>query len=232
MKNKKKKPSVGIVDYTKAAYLGIRRMLFTKEIGPGQKFTYRDLAEKLEMSPTPVVQALKLFEFQGLVRHEPNRGYYTEPLDVQEAQELYELREIIEVSLIPETVRKLDDDGLQSLQATLQAALNASREQYLNDRLIKDIEYHMTLASLSGKPTHLRMLRHVLDLLSLKYVGNLRAVVDQSVVDTAHREVFEKVAARDVVGAQNALSRHIRNVKERAVEALQLLEKEKEAYYF
>ena len=53
--------------HTRKAYLGIRNMLFHSEIVPGQKISYRDLAERLGMSQTPVIQALKWLEFQQLV---------------------------------------------------------------------------------------------------------------------------------------------------------------------
>ena len=72
-------------------------MMFHKEIASGQKIACRDLANRLGMSPTPVIQALKWLEFQGLVRHEPERGYYTEPFNLEEVEEIYELREVVEV---------------------------------------------------------------------------------------------------------------------------------------
>jgi DNA-binding GntR family transcriptional regulator len=50
-------------DSTWKAYTGIRNMLFHNEIMPGQKIAYRDLAERLGMSQTPVIQALKWLEF-------------------------------------------------------------------------------------------------------------------------------------------------------------------------
>ena len=46
-------------DLAQIAFDGIRRMLFLEEIAPGEKLRYRDLAKRLGMSPTPVVQALK-----------------------------------------------------------------------------------------------------------------------------------------------------------------------------
>ena len=62
--------------HAQKAYAGIRRMLFHNEIVPGQKIGYRDLAERIGMSQTPVIQALKWLEFQGLVRHEPQPGLF------------------------------------------------------------------------------------------------------------------------------------------------------------
>ena len=95
-------------------------MLFHNEIVAGQKIAYRDLAERLGMSQTPVIQALKWLEFQQLVRHEPNRGYYTAPISLQEVGEIYELRELIELSLLPKTLERLDARKIQRLQAAFQ----------------------------------------------------------------------------------------------------------------
>ena len=103
-------------DFTREAYMGIRRMFFLNEIIPGQKISYGDLANRLNMSTTPVIQALKRLEFQGLVRHEPNRGYYTENVSLEEITEIYEFREIIEVALLPKTIEKLTKRGLNRLK--------------------------------------------------------------------------------------------------------------------
>ncbi len=56
-----KKPAKGRPDHTYIAYEGIKKMLFENEILPGQKISYRQLAERLQMSPTPVIQALKSY---------------------------------------------------------------------------------------------------------------------------------------------------------------------------
>ncbi|MCP4721418.1 MAG: GntR family transcriptional regulator, partial [Desulfobacteraceae bacterium] len=106
-------------DFTNEAYMGIRRMFFHNEIIPGQKISYGDLAQRLEMSTTPVIQALKRLEFQGLVRHEPNRGYYTENISLEEITEIYEFREIIEVSLLPKTISSITKKGLNTLKKAL-----------------------------------------------------------------------------------------------------------------
>lgn len=58
------------LDHSHQASKGIRRMLSHKELVPGQKIAYRELAEQLHMSSTPIIQALKWLEIQGFVRHE------------------------------------------------------------------------------------------------------------------------------------------------------------------
>ena len=125
------------------------------------------------MSPTPIIQALKRLEFQGLVRHEPNCGYYTEKTSIEEITEIYDFRKIIEVSLIESTINKINATKLKKLQKALDNHLSAVRDIYLKDRLLRDREFHMTLAELSECNLQINTLRHLFDLLYLKYRGNI-----------------------------------------------------------
>jgi DNA-binding GntR family transcriptional regulator len=219
------KPEAG---HTRKAYQGIRRMLFHNEIVPGQKISYRDLAERLGMSQTPVIQALKWLEFQGLVRHERHRGYYTEPVSIQEVEEIYDFREQIELALLPQTIARLDNAGLKTLEAALEAHLKASREIYLHDRLLKDMEFHLTLASLSGNRVQQQTLRILFDLLYLKYGGNILFSTSLGKADTAHKELFSLIREGDLAGAQAILSHHIQRVKKHVLNGLERLMEEKD----
>ena len=152
MANKKAKETAKeTVDHVEVAYDGIRMMLLKNEILPGRKISYRQLAEKLNMSLTPVIQALKRLEYQGLVRHEPNRGYFTEPMSLQEVQEIYEMREVLEISLLPDVVKNLDEVAIRRLRHLVDAVNSAKAANDLNRRILKDRDFHLTLAKISGK---------------------------------------------------------------------------------
>lgn len=71
------------------------------------------------MSLTPVIHALKWLEFQELVRREPRRGYYAETISLNQIQEIYDLRKVVELSLLSETLKRLDEKTLLHLQAAL-----------------------------------------------------------------------------------------------------------------
>jgi DNA-binding GntR family transcriptional regulator len=219
------KPDAG---HTRKAYQGIRQMLFHNEIVPGQKIAYRDLAERLGMSQTPVIQALKWLEFQGLVRHEHHRGYYTEPISIQEVEEIYDFREQIELALLPRTMKRLDSLAIKKLETALNAHLKASREIYLHDRLLRDMEFHLTLAALSGNRVQHQSLRLLFDLLYLKYGGNILFSTSMDQADTAHKELFNHICENNLEGAKTVLSRHINSVKRHVLGGLERLMKEKD----
>jgi DNA-binding GntR family transcriptional regulator len=219
-------------DHTHAAYMGIRRMLFHKEVVPGQKIAYRDLAKRVGMSPTPVVHALKWLEFQGIVQHVPNRGYYIAPFSLEEVREIYDFRETIEVALLPEAIKRLDEEGIKRLRAALEAHLSATRETYLNERLLKDMEFHLTLASLSQRHIHRQTLRNLFDLLYLKYRGSDLSARPMDTVDYEHKKIFEAVVSQDLQKAQKVLSQHLSEVKNKVLARLERMIKDKETYEF
>jgi DNA-binding GntR family transcriptional regulator len=219
-------------DSSLIAYQGIRRMLYNKELAPGQKIAYRDLAEKLQLSPTPIIQALKWLELQGFVHHEPNRGYSMAPFSIREIEELYELRELIEPSLVPATIQNIDKKGLSELKTALEAHLSAEREFYLKERLFKNREFHMTLASLSGKGTQIRVLQNVFEMLFLKYGGNSLSMSSLISTDQAHQEIYDAVSLRSLERAQTVLKNHITNVKVQVLSSVRKMLAEQEQSVF
>lgn len=228
-------------DLTQSAYASIRKMMFHNEIVPGQKLAYRDLAKRLGMSLTPVSNALKYLEFQGLVRKELNRGYFTEPISKKEVQEIYDFRELIEVSLLGSTIRNIDDKGKQRLREAFDASVDAPHDTYISERVSKDVRFHMTLAELSQDRTQLRTLGHLFDLLYLKYGGDVlfsqymkpddfAAHISSSV--SCHQQIFDAVSAKDLRKAKKALTFHIRTVKEAVLCGLQRMLEDKHTSIF
>ncbi|MCP3944170.1 MAG: GntR family transcriptional regulator [Desulfobacteraceae bacterium] len=214
-------------DFTMEAYSGIRRMFFHNEIIPGQKISYGDLAQRLKMSTTPVIQALKRLEFQGLVRHEPNRGYYTENISLEEITQIYEFRELIEVSLLAKTIFSITKKGRNTLKKALDNHLEAVRDIYLKDRLLKDMEFHLVLAKLSGSQIQINTLKSLFDLLYLKYRGNILFVTPMETVDAEHIQLYEDIDVADLESAQAVLGQHISNVKQHAILSIERMNREK-----
>ncbi len=227
---KTEKPPKQPEDSSQIAYHGIRRMIYTRELVPGQKIAYRDLAEKLHLSPTPIIQALKRLELQSFVSHEPNRGFCMTPFSIKEIEEIYEMRELIEPSLVRSAVQNLNKEGLSVLKQALHAHQAAERELYLKDRLFKNREFHLTLASLSGKETQIRILENLFDILFLKYSNLPRTSL--TATDQEHQEIYDTVAVRSIDRAQSVLKNHVTNVKVQVLTSVRKMLAEQEKAEF
>jgi DNA-binding GntR family transcriptional regulator len=213
MTSRTPKKKSGKMDLAQKAYQGIRQMLFYNEILPGQKIKYQELADKIGVSITPVIHALKWLEFKNIVNHEPNRGYVVDEVSIKEIKEIYDTRLLIEVSLVPEIIKSVNDDSLAQVRLAQKAYLQAVDEENYYRRLMTDMQFHLSLASISQCRIQLKMLQELFDMLLLKYTRNLLllGIMDSSLKE--HAEIFNTLIARDTKGLQNALSMHLENVR-------------------
>jgi DNA-binding GntR family transcriptional regulator len=217
MVEKKHRKKQERMDLDQKAFQGIRQMLFYNEILPGQKIKYQDLADKIGVSITPVIHALKWLEFKNIVNHEPNRGYFVNEVSLKEIKEIYDTRFLLEVSLVPEIIKSLDDKALQRIEASLSAYHSAVNEENYYNRLMTDMNFHLNLASISNCRIQLKMLQELFDMLLLKYTRNLvlLGIMDSSLKE--HDEIFNSVKTRDQDRLRQALSSHLDNVRNQIV---------------
>ena len=90
----------------------------------------------------------------------------------------------------------------------------------------------MTLASLSGKGTQIRILQNVFDMLFLKYGGNYFPMSSLSATDQAHQEIYDAVAIRSLERAQTILKNHLTNVKVQVMSSIKKVLAEQERSEF
>ncbi|MEN8210573.1 MAG: GntR family transcriptional regulator [Thermodesulfobacteriota bacterium] len=220
IRKKKIKPPRG-QDLTKEAYNDIRKMIFSDKLKPGQKIPYRKMAEGLNMSLTPVVQALKHMEFMGLVHHEQNRGFFVEKVTPREIDEAYQLRSIIEPIMLEKTILNLDEQGIKTIKNALDEYLDACQNGSLKLKLVKDIQFHMAIAELSGQTLSILILRYLFDFLYLRFSQEL--IFSRPSEDSAddHTVIFNSIVSRDIKTASKLLKQHIKDIHKNALDGIQ-----------
>ena len=218
------------MDLAQKAYQGIRQMLFYNEIIPGQKIKYQDLADKIGVSITPVIHALKWLEFKNIVNHEPNRGYFVKEVSLQEITEIYDTRLLLEVSLVPAIIRSIDDEAIQRLRRSQEDYHAAVEAENYYKRLMTDMKFHLTLASISQCQIQLKMLQELFDMLLLRYTRNLvlLGIMDSSLNE--HNQIFGSLESRDAACLEEALSAHLNHVRTHITQGFKkMFVREKEA---
>ena len=220
IQKKKNRNSKG-KDLTRKAYNDIRKMIFSNEFKPGQKIPYRRMADGLNMSLTPVVQALKHMEFMGLVRHEQNKGFFVETVTSQEIDEAYILRSILEPKMLAQAIPNLDEQGIKKIKMALDEYLSACRNGSLKLKLVKDIQFHMSMAELSGQSLSILILRHLFDFLYLRFGQEL--IFSRPSVDSANDNIviFDAIKSKDIETATRLLKEHIKDMRKNALDGIQ-----------
>jgi DNA-binding GntR family transcriptional regulator len=209
-----------IIGQDRKAYLGICQMLFNNELYPGQKIANKDLAQRLGVSTTPVIHALKLLELKGITRREANRGYFINSITIQEVEEIFDARIALEVSLLDKTLKWLDQAALKRLEDALKLHDEAVAQNDPSRRVMTDLRFHMTLASLSRTEIQVTLLEDLFDRLLLKYSKDIFRV---SIIETSQKEhyaILDAIKKKDLGLMTEALTCHLKQTKTRIMQGL------------
>ena len=82
----------------------LREAIIRGVLSPGEHLGQTEIAERFGISKVPVREALKLLAAEGIVTHDPNRGYFVAKISSDEAKQLYKLRRLIESELLATVV--------------------------------------------------------------------------------------------------------------------------------
>jgi len=199
---------------TQMVYRKIKDMMLNYEIIPGQRLIFSDLAKRLGVSRTPVNNALGILANEGFLDFIPNQGYSVHEITKEEADSLYEIREIIELGSVGKAVRKLTPERLEKLERQKRLYENAVVEQVSRGRFSLDQEFHACFVQMSENLYLADYFREVYQRIFLRHrIEGLRADRAREVV-SEHNEIFEAISQRDVDRAKESIRSHIKAGKE------------------
>jgi DNA-binding GntR family transcriptional regulator len=192
-------------------YNQIKNLILCNEVLPGQKLHHQELSERLGVSRTPVREALTRLVQEGYVSFLPNRGFTCKEIRLQEAKELYDLREALEAFAIEEAIENLTDDMLDEFSQKLERYGEDVQKRFTKERLLYDQDIHLEIARLAGNDTLTKTLTQVFERIILK--RRTDGLYDQARGMTAHQEhlcLLEAMKQRDVPRAVALIRSHIR----------------------
>ncbi len=203
-------------------YNQIKDLILCNEIMPGQKLYHQQLSERLGVSRTPVREALTRLVQEGYVSFLPNRGFTCKEIRMQEADELYDLREALEAFAVEKAVARLTDAAIRRLRAKIHAYGRDVKNRFTRDRLVYDQDLHLEIARLAGNDTLTSALSHVFERIVLK--RRTDGLYDAARGQAAHEEhlrLLEAMERRDGAGAVAIIRSHIRAGKQNVMADLE-----------
>ncbi len=206
--------------YTDEAFRSIKRLILNQEVVPGQRLIYDDLAKRLKMSRTPVINALNRLEQLGLVASESNRGYIVKPMGTAEAWETFGSREAIETWAIKQVIMQSNGSDLGPLEDKLVAYERYQPNYYDRKKIFLDAGFHLQIAQMTRNSVlkwHLKLdLQHIY----LRSNLNNYSLDREKAATSEHRQLFQKIKDKDVLGAVDLMKHHIRRDKEYTIACL------------
>ena len=189
-------------------YAKLREAIRTGRLQPGDRVREIELAAWLNVSRTPVRDALRRLESERLVSHAPRRGLIVTELDPQQVLELYALREVLEGAAANLAARYASESEVRSLQdlvARQRAAGDDAHELAGLNRQFHEVLYHAArnrylIQALGTLRDSLALLRDT----TYSVSGRPTAALAE------HVKIVEAIKRQDSAGADEAARRHIR----------------------
>jgi DNA-binding GntR family transcriptional regulator len=191
------------------AYRKIKEMMFDYDIVPGQRLVFVDFAERLGVSRTPVNNALSILASEGFLDFIPNQGYKVHEITKEEANHLYEVREIIELGAIDPAIKIISSEKIKALERHKKLYEKSVEEQVTRGRFTLDQEFHACYVQMAENPYLTDYFREVYQRIFLRHrieglpMGRVREVVLE------HKEIFKAISLKDVKAVKGLVKQHI-----------------------
>ncbi|GAA0931322.1 GntR family transcriptional regulator [Kribbella koreensis] len=204
-----------------SVYEALKRLLMDNALEPGARLSIDGLARELQVSQTPVREALFRCEAEGLVVRRPNAGYLVAPLLGRDALlDLYDLRLLLEPTAAARAATNATDRDRRDIDDAVRAmapAVHGDSYQAYREFAEEDAKLHGTIASAGGNP----LIADTLDRLRA-HVHTYRLYFRHGIAEVTtseHEAISDRIRAHDAAGAEQAMRAHLENSRTRLLTA-------------
>ncbi len=193
----------------------LERMILTGDLAAGEQLREVEVAAMLGVSRGPVREAFRALEESGLVRLEKNRGVYVRQISVAEADEIYELRGIIDEYVGRRVAQTATPEVLRELRAWVERMEKASARSDIDAYYQANLGFHDRLVELVGNSKMLFTYRRLVNELKLFRHATLAQAGMLPISTREHRAIVARIASGDATAAGRALLEHALASRER-----------------
>lgn len=193
----------------------LRDTIIAGELSPGERLLQDDLAERLEVSATPIREAIQLLVAEGVLSHSPYKGVQVAEVQMEDVREVYLIRcplEELAVRVAVPNLRLSDVKALRDIQAEIRQHVKTEDLKPLRKL---NYDFHMLIYQAAEMPLLFNMIRN----LWTRFPWDTLRVLPHRAAQSAdeHQQILSLIEEMDAQGAGRAMRQHI----EQSMEALE-----------
>ncbi len=194
----------------------VRNRILKGEYEIGEKIKETQIADELRVSRTPIREAFKLLENEGLIDYVPNRGCFAKGFTQQDIDDIYAVRAALEKLAAEWAVERITDEELAILEEQCDLMEFYSKKDEGGKVLDLNSSFHDIIYASTRSRFMAQVLRSYKD-----YIDKTRKAVFykhdylESIIDE-HRKILEAIKSRDKAAAVQATVNHLKSSQNRA----------------
>ncbi|MEL6501930.1 MAG: GntR family transcriptional regulator [Cyanobacteria bacterium J06623_1] len=209
-------------------YEALKRIILKGDLASGERIVETKLAKQLEVSRTPIREAIGQLKKEQLIVSKPNGGFVVATLSVQDAAQLYDCRIALEQLSVEGACKNIVAKQLKQLEKYVLLAEKLAKSQSSRPDILKllevDYQFHHLIAESSGNQWLLTLLEQVFDKMALLRVQTTKHNPQVLEIRLEHREVYEAIALRNSDLARATVKLHLMSAKARVVKELEIIQ--------
>lgn len=201
-------------------YEYLREAILDGRLQPGERLVERELAEKFRASRTPIREALRKLETENFLEYLPRRGDIVKGVNLEEVEEVYVLREMLEAAAVRRSVVHLTDAEIDHLRQVVKKTEQAHADGRIPE-VISGLREFDAIVLAASKMNRLRgFVNSLQESLRGYRKFNLAIAERREQAMREHQEILAAIIARDVDRAEGAIRQHIRAARDTLVKNL------------
>lgn len=198
----------------------LRQAILTGELKPGERLMEIQLANRLGVSRTPVREAIRKLELEGLVLMIPRKGAVVAEITIKDLEDVLEVRGALEVLAVQNACENITDEQLQELKIAGTNFKHALMGADLVECVQADIRFHEIIY---GATNNRRLIQLLSNLREQMYRYRMEYLKDKRMYKTLvdeHEAIRKALKKHDPEKAGNAVRVHIENQKKCIINSL------------
>jgi DNA-binding GntR family transcriptional regulator len=200
-------------------YAELRRRILDLELRPGQRLYEPELSAELQVSRTPLREALRLLLAEDLLDQLPTGGMVVRPLSASEINELYGVRAALEGLMAAEAARLVDAAGEATLRGLVDR--NARLVELPEDAMNAGHDFHLAIADIAGHGWASRLHAQVDGQMARYRAFTNQSQERRSAALEEHRAILAALVDRDADRARSLAETHVLHARDTALAAIE-----------
>jgi len=201
---------------------GLRESILDGRLEPGQRLMEIQLAEQMGVSRTPVREAIRKLELEGLVVMIPRKGAYVADMSMKDISEVFEIRSALEGLAAELAAERISENELERLERYLYEIAEAIENNDLDRCIEVDTGFHEELFSASHNAKLEQMISNLREQIQRFRIQSLARPGRMETALQEHRALVEAIGQRDSELARQLAQEHIESAENALISCIQV----------
>ena len=196
------------------AYEKIKDLIINNEVPAGSFLDEKKLLDLLNISGTPVREAVQKLQTEGFVTHIKGKGTFVNEIKLEDLIYAFELREVLEPFAIKLSIKSITDNEIKAMQQNINEQISLRKKGYYKKYIEKDMDFHHIYLKSAKNSMLIDFLDVILQKCKRYSLSLFKDITESIDVVAEHESVLEAIKEKNTEKAEKLILEHLKRTRE------------------